>query len=179
MNIELALLLAFGIGVVAGLRSLTAPAVVAWAAHIGWINLHGSHSGFHGIDVGGGSVHGSCPWRIGCRPTSQHSFADCSAGTGCTNRHRRSERRMPGVGRKQHILAGCSGRRRRRNCRGICWISCTRRTGPIAEGSGFRDCHPGRSHRHRTRIISGLSILRQPVSAEFRTRILFCRRLVL
>ncbi len=26
----------------AGLRSLTAPAVVAWAAHLGWLNLHGS-----------------------------------------------------------------------------------------------------------------------------------------
>lgn len=42
MNSELPLLLAFGIGLVAGLRSLTAPAVVAWAAHLGWINLHGS-----------------------------------------------------------------------------------------------------------------------------------------
>ena len=42
------LLLALGIGVVAGLRSLTAPAVVAWAAHIGWINLHGSPLAFMG-----------------------------------------------------------------------------------------------------------------------------------
>lgn len=42
------LLLALGIGVVAGLRSLTAPAVVAWAAHIGWINLHGSSLAFMG-----------------------------------------------------------------------------------------------------------------------------------
>ena len=33
------LLLAFLIGVVCGLRSLTAPAVVAWAAHRGWIHL--------------------------------------------------------------------------------------------------------------------------------------------
>lgn len=41
-------LLALGIGVVAGLRSLTAPAVVAWAAHIGWINLHGSPLAFMG-----------------------------------------------------------------------------------------------------------------------------------
>jgi uncharacterized membrane protein len=40
------LLLALGIGLVAGLRSLTAPAVVAWAAHIGWINLHGSPLSF-------------------------------------------------------------------------------------------------------------------------------------
>jgi uncharacterized membrane protein len=35
----LVLLLAFLIGVVSGLRSLTAPAVVAWAAHLGWIHL--------------------------------------------------------------------------------------------------------------------------------------------
>jgi len=32
-------LLAFLIGVIAGLRSLTAPAVVAWAAHRNWLNL--------------------------------------------------------------------------------------------------------------------------------------------
>ncbi|MGA7050526.1 MAG: DUF4126 domain-containing protein [Mycobacterium sp.] len=35
-----ALLLALAIGVIAGLRSLTAPAVVAWAAMLGWINLN-------------------------------------------------------------------------------------------------------------------------------------------
>jgi uncharacterized membrane protein len=35
------LLLALGIGVIAGLRSLTAPAVVAWAAFLKWINLNG------------------------------------------------------------------------------------------------------------------------------------------
>ena len=37
----LALLLALLIGIVAGLRSLTAPAVVAWAAFLHWINLSG------------------------------------------------------------------------------------------------------------------------------------------
>jgi uncharacterized membrane protein len=36
------LLLAFLIGVIAGLRTMTAPAVVAWAAHRRWLNLHGS-----------------------------------------------------------------------------------------------------------------------------------------
>ena len=41
-------LLALGIGIVAGLRSLTAPAVVAWAAHLGWLNLHGSSLAFMG-----------------------------------------------------------------------------------------------------------------------------------
>jgi uncharacterized membrane protein len=37
----LALLLALLIGIVAGLRSLTAPAVVAWAAYLQWINVSG------------------------------------------------------------------------------------------------------------------------------------------
>jgi uncharacterized membrane protein len=41
-------ILAIGIGIVAGLRSLLAPAVVAWAAHLGWLNLHGSPLAFMG-----------------------------------------------------------------------------------------------------------------------------------
>jgi uncharacterized membrane protein len=43
-----ALALAFGIGIVAGLRSLTAPAVVSWAAYLGWLNLQGSPLAFMG-----------------------------------------------------------------------------------------------------------------------------------
>jgi uncharacterized membrane protein len=42
------LLLSFLIGVVAGLRSLTAPAVVAWAAHRGWLSLNGTPLSFLG-----------------------------------------------------------------------------------------------------------------------------------
>jgi uncharacterized membrane protein len=48
MTPSTAILLTFGIGFVAGLRTMTAPAVVAWAAHLGWINLHGSHLNFMG-----------------------------------------------------------------------------------------------------------------------------------
>jgi uncharacterized membrane protein len=51
MNTSLILCLAFAIGVIAGLRSLTAPAVVCWAAHLGWINLHGSHLALLGSTV--------------------------------------------------------------------------------------------------------------------------------
>ena len=36
------LLLAVAIGFVAGLRSLTAPAAVSWAAHLGWLSLQGT-----------------------------------------------------------------------------------------------------------------------------------------
>ena len=39
---------AIGIGIVAGLRSLLAPAVVAWAAHFDLLNLNGSPLAFMG-----------------------------------------------------------------------------------------------------------------------------------
>ena len=42
------LLLAFLIGVVAGLRAMTAPAVVSWAARLGWIQLAGTPLAFLG-----------------------------------------------------------------------------------------------------------------------------------
>jgi len=42
---------AIGMGIVAGLRSLTAPAVVAWAAHLGWLNLNNSRLAFMGTII--------------------------------------------------------------------------------------------------------------------------------
>jgi uncharacterized membrane protein len=42
------LALAFAIGLVAGLRSLTAPAIVSWAAHLKWLDLHNSFLAFLG-----------------------------------------------------------------------------------------------------------------------------------
>jgi uncharacterized membrane protein len=39
---------AFLIGVIAGLRAMTAPAVVAWAARLGWLDLHDSPLSFMG-----------------------------------------------------------------------------------------------------------------------------------
>lgn len=40
------LVLAGAIGFVAGLRSMTAPALVAWAAHLRWLNLDGTPLSF-------------------------------------------------------------------------------------------------------------------------------------
>src|SRR5947207_13586503 len=37
-----------GLGFAAGLRSFTPPAVVAWAAHLGWLNLNNSPLAFMG-----------------------------------------------------------------------------------------------------------------------------------
>lgn len=42
---------AFGIGIVAGLRSMTAPAAVSWAAHLKWLTLDGSPLAFMGSTV--------------------------------------------------------------------------------------------------------------------------------
>jgi len=39
------------IGFAAGLRSLTPPALVAWAAHLGWLNLHNSPLAFMGSTI--------------------------------------------------------------------------------------------------------------------------------
>ncbi len=43
--------LALGIGIVAGLRALAAPAAVSWAAHLGWLDLSQTWASFvaHGI----------------------------------------------------------------------------------------------------------------------------------
>jgi uncharacterized membrane protein len=46
MSASEVLLLAFLIGAVAGLRSLSAPAVLAWAANHNWLNLHSSPLSF-------------------------------------------------------------------------------------------------------------------------------------
>jgi len=43
--------LAFLIGVVAGLRSLTAPAVVSWGARIGWLHLENTWLAFLGATI--------------------------------------------------------------------------------------------------------------------------------
>jgi uncharacterized membrane protein len=48
MNPNYACAFAVGIGVVAGLRLLTAPAAVSWAAHLGWLNLRSSPLAFMG-----------------------------------------------------------------------------------------------------------------------------------
>jgi uncharacterized membrane protein len=48
MNPSIVLLLAFAIGFIAGLRALTAPAVVAWAAHRSWLRLLNTPLAFMG-----------------------------------------------------------------------------------------------------------------------------------
>jgi uncharacterized membrane protein len=45
------LALTFALGVIAGLRSLTAPMVVSWAARLGWLDLRGTWAAFLGHTV--------------------------------------------------------------------------------------------------------------------------------
>ena len=42
---------AFLIGVIAGLRSMTAPAAVSWAARLGWLNLEDTALSFLGLPI--------------------------------------------------------------------------------------------------------------------------------
>lgn len=48
MDSNLVLAFAFAIGVVAGLRTFTAPATLCWGAHLGWLHLAGTHFAFMG-----------------------------------------------------------------------------------------------------------------------------------
>ena len=52
MNSSAALLFSLAIGAVAGLRAMTAPAVVAWAASPGLARSVENESFLHGIEVG-------------------------------------------------------------------------------------------------------------------------------
>jgi uncharacterized membrane protein len=51
MNDNSVFFLAVGIGIVAGLRAMTAPAAVSWAAYLGWLNLNSSPLSFMGSVV--------------------------------------------------------------------------------------------------------------------------------
>src|SRR5262245_16363624 len=51
MSLNSVFFLAVGIGIVAGLRAMTAPAAVSWAARLGWLNLHNSSLSLMGSDV--------------------------------------------------------------------------------------------------------------------------------
>ena len=51
MDTNYVFIAAVGIGIVAGLRAMTAPALVSWAAHLGWKDLHGTPLAFMGSTI--------------------------------------------------------------------------------------------------------------------------------
>ena len=73
---------AFGIGVVAGLRTLTAPAVVSWAAHLGWLNLRDSPVAFHGFNLGRRDIFAPGDLRIRRRRSAKNPKANCARAFG-------------------------------------------------------------------------------------------------
>ena len=51
MEANYVFVIAVGIGIVAGLRAMTAPALVSWAAHLGWRGLQGTPLAFMGSTI--------------------------------------------------------------------------------------------------------------------------------
>ena len=86
--------LALGIGIVAGLRSLTAPAVVAMVGAPRLVESARLAACVHGINGGGGDIFPACDWRIGRGQTADHSETDCACAIISARYHRRSLRRV-------------------------------------------------------------------------------------
>ena len=93
MTQVLVLLLALLIGVVAGLRALTAPAVVAWGAFLGWIDLDGTWAEWvaHPITVDGADHLAA--GRTGHRPAAQDAEPQGAAAVRRPADHGRVRRR--------------------------------------------------------------------------------------
>ena len=160
MNSGFALFLAFAIGVVAGLRSMTAPANVAWEAHLGWISLSGSHLAFMGSAwaVGIFTLGALAEFVADQLPTTP---ARTTAGplaarivmgslTGACLAHRW----------RCVTLAGGVDRGDRRNSRRVRRLSGSRRTGSRPSRSGYCDCDSRRPDRSRIGTVSSFQILK-------------------
>ena len=140
----LVLLLAFLIGVVCGLRSLTAPAVVAWAAHRGWIHLN--HPSLHFLGSTAAVVVFSL-FAVVELVADQLPSAPSRTDSSWSNRSHRSRRIVRsghrGVGGAIHRdwrRLGCGGRR----CRSVWRLPGSHAPGKGAESSGLRDRNIGR-----------------------------------
>ena len=153
------LLLAFLIGVVCGLRSLTAPAVVAWAAHRGWIQSQPRAPPLPGLDRRRRGLHSVRGRRAGCRSTSLSAQPH---GATWSNRAHRSRRIVRsghrGVGRAIHRDWRSFGRGGR-NCRRVWRLSSPHAPGKGAESSGLRDRNIGRRGGDRRGTFHCVAIL--------------------
>ena len=129
MSASMVLLFALGIGVVAGLRAMTAPAVVAWAAHLGWLNLAGSYFAFMGskwavaiftLAALGELVNDQLP------KTPARTTGGASDGAHCDGR---AHRRVPGGCGRSLSHGGSAAGRDRRGDRNFCGIQSAGWTG--------------------------------------------------
>src|SRR5215468_7254469 len=125
MSSGVTLLLAFCIGVVAGLRSLTAPAVVAWAAHLGWMNLSASPLAFMGS-----------AWAVGI-------FTLLALLEFVTDQLPRTPARTAAVPLgARFVVAGGTLGSDGQHCRSIRGLSCAGRVSAKPSGSRFRYRNP-------------------------------------
>ena len=100
MTQVLVLVLALLIGVIAGLRAMTAPAVVAWGAMLGWIDVDGQVVG-----VGGASDHRHRADHPADRRTDHRSAAEDAQPQGAAAVHRPADqRRLRRRGHRQRVL---------------------------------------------------------------------------
>ena len=105
MNLTTALVLPLLIGMIAGLRAMTAPAAVSWAARAGWLTLGGTPSRLPRLRVHAVDLH-ACSRSASSSPTS------------C--RRRRAARCPIQFGTR--IVIGRSVGRRHRGCAGGSWL---------------------------------------------------------
>lgn len=129
-------LAAFGIGIVAGLRSLTAPATTAWGAHLNWLSLAGTPFTFMGSTAAVAIL--TLLAIVELVADKLPSTPSRTAPVGLIARIRAIGRRCCGCG-WQGICPGCRVRSCRRNRRRVRWISDPQAVGDRSQGSRF--CH--------------------------------------
>ena len=95
MNTNYIFVFAVGIGVVAGLRAMTAPAAVSWAAYLGWLEPARLASCLHGIDRGGRDLFIAGNRRADWRSAAQDSKANRTCTLGSAYPDGRPLRRVP------------------------------------------------------------------------------------
>ena len=126
MNLTTALVLPLLIGMIAGLRAMTAPAAVSWAARAGWLTLAETPLAFLG--------YAFTPWI----------FTVLALGELVTDQLPTTPSRTVPIQFGTRILMGASIGRRDRGCRGAHW-----RSGLIAGIDRRGDRHARRPRRAR------------------------------
>ena len=93
MTQVLVLLLALLIGVIAGLRALTPPAVVAWGAALGWLPVDGTWAQWVGHPITVDGADHPAGGRTGHRSAAQDAEPQGAAAVRRAAGHRRVRRR--------------------------------------------------------------------------------------
>ena len=149
---------ALGLGFVAGLRSLTPPAAVAWAGHFGWLNLNQSPLAFMGSTIA--VVYFFNPG--GCGVNHRFAASDAKANSNCAahrpHSHGRSLWRRTLRRRKSTADQRCDSRRSRRSDRSIRRLQCPEKIGRCVQHQRHFHRLCGRRGRDRTRLCLCLTL---------------------